>query len=449
MYYYTQLGNRYTIDDMVPDKTILNMIRDILDNGVDVYSSILDKKIDDNHTWIEQTNVRISEEVGTINDRITAEVDTLNNSLNNAVTQLKDTITANDLKHTTAENNLSDRISANSTRIDQTNERISNEVDTINDHISDEVSDINTSINALNMNLSGLTTRVNTIQSSTESNTSSIANINDSVSALQTKLYNLDNNNPNNVASGSRSTLQSYLVNANAAPDSVTAKSGLQNWVITKNNAVNTELNSLDSRIQALEEGGGGQPSTQSHSMMWNFISSSARSAFINMDSSTYYYLPTGANGTENHAGYALIKTSDTTLRIIVTDYMANTMSPTTTIINNVLPSPLTGDRVSVTASPYYLTLPTAIPLDIDTNLATLYAPFPPFMTAISNTSWLPEAYHYLGSGMLNRNLTGEITPARCLFYVAQNTDNANNYGILIPSGDGFVIGPKNVTIPF
>lgn len=425
MYYYTHLGNRYTIDDMVPNKTILNMIRDILDNGVDVYSSILDKKIDDNHTWIEQTNVRISEEVGTINNRITNEVDTLNTSLNNAVNQLNnklvDTkaelnnkIATIDSKHTTAENQL-----------------------------SDEVSNINT-------NLSGLTVRVNNIQSTTESNTSSIGSINDSVSALQTKLNNLDDHNPNTIESALRSPLQVFLVNANASPDFVTKnKTNLQKWVVEKNDAVNAELDSLDARIQALEAGGGGTPSTQSHSMLWNFLSSTTKNAFINMDSLTHYYLPSGANGTEVHAGYALIKTSDTTLRIIVTEYMDNTLSPTSTIISNVVSSSLGATRVSVTASPYYLTLPNAKPLTINTDPATLYAPFPPFMTAISDNSMLTIAYHYLGSGMLYRNLTGEITPGRCLFYVAKNTEDENDYGILIPTGDGFAIGPKNVTIPF
>lgn len=220
MNFYTHSGIRYTIDDTVPNKTILNTLRDILDNGVETYNSQLETEL---HESVSELETKIEDNRGAIE--------------------------------------LANQ------RIDQTN---------------GEVEDNTTNIASLDM-------RVTSLESTSESTTTDLT-------AVKTKLNNLDNNNPTTVTT--KSTLQTYLTNTALAPDIVTSqnrsdlqtyvlnaaknpnntgytltplqtyllnannspasieeqnRTNFQNWADNSVTTINTELESQDARITALE----------------------------------------------------------------------------------------------------------------------------------------------------------------------------------------------------
>lgn len=221
MDFYTHSGIRYTIDDTVPNKTILNTLRDILDNGVETYNSQLETelhesvyeletKIEDNRGAIELANQRIDQTNGEVEENTTNIA-----SLDMRVTSLESTSESTTTDLTTVKNKLNNLDNNNPTTV--------------------------ASKSTLQRYLTNTALAPDIVKSTNRSD-------------LQT--YVLNAAKTPNTTGYTLTPLQTYLLNANNSPASIEEqnRTNFQNWADNSVTAINTELESQNARITALED---------------------------------------------------------------------------------------------------------------------------------------------------------------------------------------------------
>lgn len=395
MDFYTGSGIRYTIDDSVPNKTILNTLKDILNNGVETYNSQLENelhesveelegKINDNRGGIELVNQRVDQTNASVEDNTSAisSLDMRVTSLESGAEATGEDLNAVKVKlsnlddHTPSGTAASDRSVLQAYLVSAALAPSNTSQPTPFQQYVTDVSTAPKSNDTLNSALQKYVRNTNT-------KLNNLADLDPRTAPSQYTLQSLIKSaweSPDVVASANRTAMQTYTLNAALSPQSDTViltpfqtyvknasdspanvaeanRTNLQNWADNQVTSINTELDSQDARITALEDKPAPTFTQRQRGSIYPFLSAQARSFIDSGVTTTYYYKGNGDDASSSTADYSVQFQGFRNCWVNVMNYTAQTVTTTVEAVISIA-----GQKSKVNVTPYILMIGNVAP---------------------------------------------------------------------------------------